>query len=174
MKREVEEMADIYQVGKVGTLNDRHEFGDLEKVLEALGTRLDEITGPFQIRRPEEDFSQGRSKENTIERVRDLLDKNDGGIRLVIRGSEPKERVIALRRTIKVDGPEVLQEAVRNIGVPYDFGSMNPAGPAGGKGAQLDCSGSSACATRSWTSTCHTGRRGSIMIRRSTSSAIPH
>jgi NlpC/P60 family len=134
-------MTDIFQVGKVGTLKDRHEFDDLDKVLDSLDSRLDGIAGPFQIRRPEEDFSNSRSKEDTIERVRELLDKNDGGIRLVIRGSEPKGPVIALRRTIRIDGSEVIQEAIRNIGVPYDFGSMNPAGRAGGPGAELDCSG---------------------------------
>lgn len=134
-------MTDIFQVGKVGTLKDRHEFGDLKKVLETLNSRLDGITGPFQIRRPEEDFSNSRSKDDTIKRVRELLDKNEGGIRLVIRGSDPKGPVIALRRTIRIDGSEVVQEAIRNIGVPYLLGAMNPAGRAGGPGAQIDCSG---------------------------------
>jgi hypothetical protein len=134
-------MADVFQIGKAGTLKDRHEFTDLEKVLESLDHRMDEITGPFQIRRPEEDFSNSRPKEDTIERVREILDKNEGGIRLVIRGSEPKGPVIALRRTIRIDGSEVVQEAIRNIGVRYLFGAMNPAGPVGGPGAKLDCSG---------------------------------
>jgi cell wall-associated NlpC family hydrolase len=46
-----------------------------------------------------------------------------------------------MRLTLTSEGPEVLQEAIRNLGVPYVFGAMNPAGPEGGKGGQLDCSG---------------------------------
>jgi cell wall-associated NlpC family hydrolase len=38
-------------------------------------------------------------------------------------------------------GPEVLQEAIHYIGVPYDFGEMNALGPEGGAGAEVDCSG---------------------------------
>jgi cell wall-associated NlpC family hydrolase len=132
---------DVFQIGRVGTLRDRHEFGDVEKVLGSLSRRLDHLTGPYQIRRPTERFSAGRSKDGTIAHTRELLEQHEGGVRLVIRGSDPAQHVLAVRRTIEMGGPAVLQEAIRNIGVPYDFGSMNPVGAAGGPGAQLDCSG---------------------------------
>jgi cell wall-associated NlpC family hydrolase len=134
-------MADIYQVGRAGTLKHRHEFKELEKALEVLGRRLDEITGPYRVRRPDEEFSSSRPKEETLQRVGELLEQNDGGLRLAVSGSDPKRPAIAIRRTIEEGGPEVLQEAIRYIGVKYVFGEMNPKGPEGGKGAQVDCSG---------------------------------
>jgi cell wall-associated NlpC family hydrolase len=134
-------MADVFQVGQAGTLKDRHEFEDLGKALEVLDHRLDEITGPYRVRRPDEEFGTSRPKEQTIERVKELLEANEGGLRLAIRGSDPKSPPIAIRRTIEMDGSAVLDEAVRYLGVKYVFGDMNPKGPEGGKGAQVDCSG---------------------------------
>jgi hypothetical protein len=72
-----------------------------------------------QIRRPEEDFGHSRSKEETNEGVRELVDKNEGGIRLVIRGSEPKGPVIALRRIIGWMAPKCFRRQSANIRAPY-------------------------------------------------------
>ena len=134
-------MTDVIQIGRVGTLKNRHEFGKLENALESLDGRLDGLAGPYQIRRPGEKFGRKRDKDETIARVRALLTDNEAGLRLVIRGSDSDEQPIAIRLTLTTEGPEVLLEAIRNLGVPYLFGAMNPAGPTGGKGGQLDCSG---------------------------------
>ena len=134
-------MTDVIQIGKVGTLKNRHEFGKLENALESLDGRLDGLAGPYQIRRPGERFGRKRDKDETIARVRALLTDNEAGLRLVIRGSDSDEQPIAIRLTLTTEGPEVLLEAIRNLGVPYLFGAMNPAGPTGGKGGQLGGSG---------------------------------
>jgi hypothetical protein len=56
-----------------GTLKDRLEFTALGQALEVLGRRLDEIPGPYRVRRSDEEFETTWPNVQTIGRVKELL-----------------------------------------------------------------------------------------------------
>lgn len=125
-------MASAFQVRRVG-----EQWGAPTRRLSAAIRRLrkrcaDE--GPWRIRKPGSKWHQ--DLKSVLGRVRDEIDHGPDGTHVVIVSKD--SRAAAIRKVFDSKGPDVLKAAVSQLGVPYVWADVDP---AGGGSSGFDCSG---------------------------------
>lgn len=134
-------MADLlYQIGRVGA--GKYEKADtVSGAIAKFGEHFSALTAPFQLRVNDGKWSADRNKRDTLARAREVVKGHDAGLSVAVRGSKPSEPHFVLKVMLDSLGNVVVRYAKEQLGVPYVWAAVDPAGPAGGPGAGLDCSG---------------------------------
>jgi cell wall-associated NlpC family hydrolase len=130
----------LYKVGKVGS-GKYSKRDSVKSVVDLFGQRMSTIDPQYQLRVNGEDWSEDRTKRDTLSRVRQVLRNADAGEKIAVRGSKEHQARFILKVYMELLGATVVKEALSQLGVDYNWADENPEGPAGGPGSGFDCSG---------------------------------
>jgi cell wall-associated NlpC family hydrolase len=130
-------MPEGFQVRRVG--NPWAKVHDqLSDAIVVWSTELDKLTEPVELYNPSSgDWSSGMTAKDAQEKTRLRLQNGPIGEKVRARGSDPDLK-FAIRRTFASNGPDMIQAAYSQIGVPYVWADEDP---RGGGSSGFDCSG---------------------------------
>lgn len=127
-----------FKVGTVGT--GKYSTRDnVASAVDLLMSRVATIAPDYQIRVNHDEWSeQERGLHETKIRIHDLASHADPGFTCAVRGSRTNQSRFILKAVIELFGDDVVQAAIKQLGVDYSWADEDP---AGGGSAGFDCSG---------------------------------
>lgn len=112
-----------------------HPHPTADQAFDDLQARLDQLPGPYQQRVPgtPPDFGPEFGLPETMHRVREKFSKGDPGTKVIVKGSNPNQAGVAIRKSLVSEGPHVVKVAYAQIGDDYTWAAEGP--------SAFDCSG---------------------------------
>lgn len=128
-----------YQIQKVG-----EKFGRLidnpDEAIRRFKRRLNHIDGPYRLREEGTwNWGPDRNRTEMLERVESRMRDGRVGTRVIVKGSVPETPQFSIRKTIMLEGPQVVQEARGLLGMRYVFAGIVESGGTDCSGLTMYC-----------------------------------